>query len=298
MAGRKSIAIVIVNYNGNNDTLECLESIDRYCKENDFTVYLVDNASKAPISDSELKKFNVHIKYIQSGKNLGFAGGNNLAVSGIKLGDFDYVFLLNNDTVLLDDSVDRLVKKIEITPNIIGGIVNYYYDNPEEMWQAGSDTVAKKLKSKERKDFDVLSEDMIFVDSIPGSSMMIPRKIIEEIGLFDERYFAYYEEVDFCERAKESGYQVAFLPNTRLLHKVGRASTSRMKHYLRTRNTLLFYSLHYKQYMFVAYLRVILRTIRDIVNSKFKIDYFSPAIKGIIDYRRGLFGDGHIMEFV
>lgn len=298
MAGRKSIAIVIVNYNGNNDTLECLESIDRYCKENDYTVYLVDNASKAPISDSELKKFNVHIKYIQSGKNLGFAGGNNLAVSGIKLGDFDYVFLLNNDTVLLDDSVDRLVKKIEITPNIIGGIVNYYYDNPEEMWQAGSDTVAKKLKSKERKDFDVLSEDMIFVDSIPGSSMMIPRKIIEEIGLFDERYFAYYEEVDFCERAKESGYQVAFLPNTRLLHKVGRASTSRMKHYLRTRNTLLFYSLHYKQYMFVAYLRVILRTIRDIVNSKFKIDYFSPAIKGIIDYRRGLFGNGHIMEFV
>ena len=298
MAGRKSIAIVIVNYNGNNDTLECLESIDRYCKENDYTVYLVDNASKAPISDSELKKFNVHIKYIQSGKNLGFAGGNNLAVSGIKLGDFDYVFLLNNDTVLLDDSVDRLVKKIEITPNIIGGIVNYYYDNPEEMWQAGSDTVAKKLKSKERKDFDVLSEDMIFVDSIPGSSMMIPRKIIEEIGLFDERYFAYYEEVDFCERAKESGYQVAFLPNTRLLHKVGRASTSRMKHYLRTRNTLLFYSLHYKQYMFVAYLRVILRTIRDIVNSKFKIDYFCPAIKGIIDYRRGLFGDGHIMEFV
>lgn len=298
MAGRKSIAIVIVNYNGNNDTLECLESIDRYCKENDYTVYLVDNASKAPISDSELKKFNVHIKYIKSGKNLGFAGGNNLAVSGIKLGDFDYVFLLNNDTVLLDDSVDRLVKKIEITPNIIGGIVNYYYDNPEEMWQAGSDTVAKKIKSKERKDFDVLSEDMIFVDSIPGSSMMIPRKIIEEIGLFDERYFAYYEEVDFCERAKESGYQVAFLPNTRLLHKVGRASTSRMKHYLRTRNTLLFYSLHYKQYMFVAYLRVILRTIRDIVNSKFKIDYFSPAIKGIIDYRRGLFGDGHIMEFV
>lgn len=298
MAGRKSIAIVIVNYNGNNDTLECLESIDRYCKENDYTVYLVDNASKAPISDSELKKFNVHIKYIKSGKNLGFAGGNNLAVSGIKLGDFDYVFLLNNDTVLLDDSVDRLVKKIEITPNIIGGIVNYYYDNPEEMWQAGSDTVAKKIKSKERKDFDVLSEDMIFVDSIPGSSMMIPRKIIEEIGLFDERYFAYYEEVDFCERAKESGYQVAFLPNTRLLHKVGRASTSRMKHYLRTRNTLLFYSLHYKQYMFVAYLRVILRTIRDIVNSKFKIDYFCPAIKGIIDYRRGLFGDGHIMEFV
>lgn len=298
MAGRKSVAIVIVNYNGNNDTLECLESIDRYCKENDYTVFLVDNASKVPISDVELKKFNVHIKSIQSKKNLGFAGGNNLAVSGIKQGDFDYVFLLNNDTVLLDDSVDRLVKKIEITPNIVGGIVNYYYDNPKEMWQAGSDTIANKLKSKERTGFDVLSEDLIFVDSIPGSSMMIPWEIIEKIGLFDERYFAYYEEVDFCERAKENGYQVAFLPNTRLLHKVGRASTSRMKHYLRTRNTLLFYTLHYKQYMFVAYLRVLLRTIREIIKNKFNIDYFTPAIKGIIDYRCGLFGNGHIMEFV
>lgn len=294
----RKIAIVIINYNGNKDTLDCLKSIDLHCMACDYSVFLVDNASRKPFSQTELPRLRIPINYIQSLNNLGFAGGNNLAIKEIKQGDFDYIFLLNNDTVLLDDSVDRLVKKIENTPNIIGGIVNYYFDSPEEMWQAGSDTNANKLKSKERKDFDMLSDDLIFVDSIPGSSMMIPWEIIEKIGLFDERYFAYYEEVDFCERAKENGYQVAFLPNTRLLHKVGRASTSRMKHYLRTRNTLLFYSLHYKQYMFVAYLRVILRTIRDIINSKFKIDYVTPAIKGIIDYRHGLFGNGHIMEFV
>lgn len=298
MRRTNKVAIIIVNYNGNNDTLECLESIDKYCRGNEYTVYLVDNGSRCFFEEAELSRFHVRIQPIISPNNLGFAGGNNLAINRIGDGEYDYVFLLNNDTVLVDDSVDRLVWKLNEQPKVIGGIVNYFYNAPHVMWQAGSLIRATRFSGKNIRGFDTSSDDLFFVDAIPGSSMMIPWEVIKKCGLFDARYFAYFEEVDLCERARRNGYRVAFLPNSRLLHKVGRSSTSRLQHYLRSRNSLLFYSLYFNKLMWVAYLRIYMRTIRNTIKSHFKIDFLSPARQGVIDYKRGRWKDGSITMFV
>lgn len=293
------IAVIIINYNGNEDTMQCLESIERYCMCHCYSVILIDNASQHPIDDRELSRFKITIHYLKCPNNLGFSGGNNLAVDFIinnKL-KFDYLLLLNNDTVIVDDSIDRLLTHLEEGEAEIGGLVNYYYDNPVEIWQAGSLIRASKLSGKERRDFNPSSYKLIYVDVVPGSSLLIKYDVVEKIGLFDDRYFAYYEEVDFCIRAKENGYRVAFLPNTKILHKVGRSSTSMLKHYLRTRNTLLFYSIHYKQYMILAYFRALLRTIKCIMKSKFDLKYINPFVKGITDYRHGFFHEGSMMNF-
>lgn len=300
MNKKKSVAIVIINYNGNNDTIECLESIDKCCSSNDYTVVLVDNASKEPLLEQNLSRFAVPILYIHNLENLGFAGGNNTAIKYIGEHDlkFDYVFLLNNDTVIIDNSVDCLIKKMEETGVEIGGLVNYYFDNPVELWQAGSHIRPSRLSGKLEIEFDHNSDRFIPVDAIPGSSMMINSHVISEIGLFDERYFAYFEEVDFCVRARAHGFKVFFLPNTKILHKVGRSSTSRSKHYLRSRNTLLFYSLNYRNHMIIAYLRVILRTIKLVVKQKRGFSFFKPAIKGVMDFRAGRFYKGSLAMFL
>ena len=303
MMNNKNIAIIIVNYNGNADTFQCLESIDEKLSHSEiyhYDVFLVDNASSNPIINKELSCYNFNIHYIQSKENLGFAGGNNIAIQYIKDRNliYDYYFLLNNDTVIIDNSVDCLINKMEETGVEIGGLVNYYYDNPIELWQAGSHIRPSRLSGKLEIDFDQNSDGFIPVDAIPGSSMMINSDVINEIGLFDERYFAYFEEVDFCVRAKARGFKVSFLPNTKILHKVGRSSTSRLKHYLRSRNTLLFYSQNYRNHMIIAYLRVILRTIKLIVKQNKGFGYIKPAIKGVMDYRAGRFCKGSMAMFL
>ena len=295
----KKVAIIIINYNGNEDTLQCLKSIDQYCIKHDYSVLLVDNASHQPINRQELTQFKVAINYIISPHNLGFAGGNNLAIEYIKDNNYqyDYLFLQNNDTILIDDSLDRLVDVLEKEGVEIGGLVNYFYDCPSKIWQAGSFIRASRLSGREMNSFHLDSAELIYVDSIPGSSMLIKSEVVQAIGLFDERYFAYYEEMDFCTRAKENGYKVSFLPDTRILHKVGRSSTSKLKHYLRTRNTLLFYSLHYKQYMTIAYLRILLRTIRNVIETKFDFGFINPFWRGVYDYKKGIFFAGSIGLF-
>lgn len=300
MKKKISVAIVIINYNSNNDTIECLESIDKCCSSNDYTVILVDNASKEPLLEQNLSRFAVPILYIHNIENLGFAGGNNIAIKYIGEHDlkFDYVFLLNNDTVIVDNSVECLINKMEETGVEIGGLVNYFYDNPIELWQAGSHIRPSRLSGKLEIDFNRNSDSFIPVDAIPGSSMMINSHVISEIGLFDERYFAYFEEVDFCVRAKAHGFKVFFLPNTKILHKVGRSSTSSLKHYLRSRNTLLFYSLNYRNLMVIAYLRVILRTIKLIFKQKKGFSCIKPAIKGAMDFRAGRFYKGSMAMFL
>jgi GT2 family glycosyltransferase len=117
---------------------------------------------------------------------------------------------------------------------------------------------------------------------------MIKKDALEDIGLLDERFFAYYEEVELCARAKQKGYKVAFLSGTKILHKVGRASTSFFKHYLRTRNTLLLYRLHYSNNMYMGYIRVFIRTIKCSV-SNLQLFYWSSFVKGIRDYKKKQF---------
>ena len=293
-----TVAIIIINYNGKKDTLECLSSIGVHLHNSErlrFEIALLDNHSTEPISEDDLPNMGCRIHYFRSEYNSGFAGGNNMAIELIKqrVKSIDYYFLLNNDTVLVDNSLVRLVESTVSSDYAITGLVNYYYSNPEECWQAGTLVRPHRLSGKSVMP---TGTDCLFseVDSVPGSSLLIRSRVADEIGLLDERYFAYYEELDWCLRAKENGYKVAFLNGTRLLHKVGKSSPSQTKHYLRTRNTLLLYSLHYDRWLFIAKLRILLRTLKCIVKEK-NTKYWQSYMVGIKDYNKSHFGKGSLL---
>lgn len=297
-----TVAIIIIDYNGKNDTIECVNSINRLLPTDEdilYDVFILDNGSSHALRLEEIPRTSLNITLLKSDVNLGFAGGNNYIIDYIKANhlNYDYFFLLNNDTVLVDDSLHNLVLKSKDSQFDITGVVNYYYSNPEEIWQAGDYFSTYSIKRKMVDGLKNIHGDFVQVDVIPGSSMLICSKVINEIGLFDERFFAYYEEWDFCATAKEHNYQVAFLSKTKLLHKVGKSSPSRLKHYLRSRNTLLFYQKHNKNALIIAYLKIIARTLREEMKNGFKAGYFKPLLVGVIDYNKGKFYKGSIDKF-
>jgi GT2 family glycosyltransferase len=114
------------------------------------------------------------------------------------------------------------------------------------MWQAGLMVDFKNGTQKPIEDFDVNSSEPIEVDYVPGSSFLIPTELLKQTGLLDARYFAYFEEIDLCVQVKKLGKKVAFIPNAKILHKVGQSADSVVKFYLKNRNRMLFYSRHAK----------------------------------------------------
>ena len=292
------MVIIIVNYNGNKDTLECLESIDRHCATTGYFIIVVDNGSRQPLEDAELSRFAIPIGYIRSDKNLGFTGGNNLGLQYIKEHQipFDMLLLLNNDTILFDDSISRLAYKLRDSSYGIGGAINYFYNRPNEIWQAGNMYRPNRLTGFTIKS-NIEGNDFVKVDFVPGSSMMIKKEVIDEIGFLDDRFFAYFEEADLSIRASRKGYDTGFLQSSKILHKVGKSSPSVFKHYLRTRNTLLFYEKNYPKLMYMAKIRNLVRTLSVFFKSKCSFGFLRAHYLGNKDYANRIFYEGHISSF-
>ncbi len=300
MSNKITVAVIIVNFNGTGDTIECLRSIDNTIYKGDvnYEIILVDNGSRKPISISDISDIKSNVHLISSTKNLGFAGGNNLGLQYIMEHriHFDMLLLLNNDTILVDDSISRLAIKLKNSSFGIGGAINYYYSNPNEIWQAGNLFRPNRLKGLTIKS-NIEGNDFVKADFVPGSSMMIKKEVIDKAGFLDDRFFAYYEELDMSIRALRFGYETGFLQSTKILHKVGKSSPSVLKHYLRTRNTLLFYEKNYPELMHKAKVRIFVRTILVFLKSKFSFYFIKAYYIGKRDYKERFFYEGHIASF-
>lgn len=270
MKCNSNIGLILINYNGLNDTKECLKSINKfYSHLNKLQIILVDNNSYVPLKDSYLDNLNLNIIHIKNHINEGFTGGNNIGIKKAIEAGCEYIALINNDTVFVDDSLLKVVNCFEDNFNIgIIGIINYYYSNPELIWQAGFRSnlflgYSKKIKTNNS------TMNIVPVDYVPGSSIVIRKSVFEENGFLDERYFAYFEEYDFCIRAKKKKINIGFLNGTKILHKVGKSSTSPIKLYFRTRNKLLFFHKHGSALGFViAFTAHAIISIKRIVFSK------------------------------
>tara|TARA_B110000208_G_scaffold183107_1_gene235484 strand:- start:141 stop:1031 length:891 start_codon:yes stop_codon:yes gene_type:complete len=239
-----SIGIIIINFNGVSDTQECLKSIESLYSKQNIQVFLIENDSLNCIKEDFINSLNFKITQIINTVNKGFAEGNNIGIKKAIEAGCEYIALINNDTVFVDDSLLKVINCFEDNFNFgIIGIINYYYSNPEIIWQAGFRSnlflgYSKKIKTNNT------AMNVVPVDYVPGSSIVIRKSVFEENGFLDERYFAYFEEYDFCIRAKKKKINIGFLNGTKILHKVGKSSTSSIKLYLRTRNKLLFYHKH------------------------------------------------------
>lgn len=238
------VCIVILNWNGWRDTLECVESCRGLTWPN-FRIVLVDNGSTNG-SEERLRSQLPDVDVIQSGSNLGFAGGCNVGIRYALNSGADLVWLLNNDAVTDHEALTRLVEAMEGDASAgIAGSKIYYYDDPLRIWFAGGLWEKGRLRLRHRGaqqldkgQFDRICE----MGSVSGCSMLIRAAVIQAIGLMDESYFLYWEDVEWCARAAEHHYRVLFVPDSHIWHKVSASAGQRSfsQYYYWTRNGFAF----------------------------------------------------------
>ncbi|MGE0092522.1 MAG: glycosyltransferase family 2 protein [Bacteroidales bacterium] len=237
------ISIIIVNFNGLKDTLELLSSIDRFLNHDFVEVIVVDNGSVID-ETIRIKSIYPNTKTIRSNQNLGFAGGNNL---GIKESVGEYIILLNNDTLLIDNSLMQVPALLEIDGSV--GVISpkiLFLEPSGYIQYAGysfmsSITIRNKTIGFMEKDNGV-HDLRLETPYSHGAAMILRRNVIEKVGLMPEVFFLYYEEMDWCEQIRAKGIKIMYEPAITIIHKEGMSvgKQSPMKKYYMVRNRLLF----------------------------------------------------------
>lgn len=236
------VSLITINYNSIADTIEFLESV----KQLSYTfveVIVVDNAShENPMQ--KLMDAHPSIHFIRSEKNLGFAGGNNL---GILQAKGDFLFLLNNDTILPPNFLEPIIRFMLAHPDAGMASPKVLYPDAETIQYAGAIRISPFTGGGKRlglfeKDHGQYNRNYK-TDLGHGAALIFPRKILHEVGPMPEIYFLYYEEHDWCEQVKRLGYTMYYIGESYVIHKesvsVG-GSESPLKVYYLTRNRILF----------------------------------------------------------
>jgi GT2 family glycosyltransferase len=225
--GKPKICVVLLNWNGRDDTLACLDSLEHSDYPN-LQIVVVDQGSQDRLVEV-LRKHGSHVKLIVNEENLGFAGGSNQGIRyGLENGA-DYIFLLNNDTVVDRQCISELVCTAENHP--VAGALGpkiYQYDESDRIWSAGGIVDFRENIGQmrgygriDRGQFAQLAE----VDFISGCAVMIPRRVVEIVGLLGEEFYpAYYEDTDWGMRIRAAGYVNLVVPSAKIWHKAS-AST-------------------------------------------------------------------------
>jgi len=237
------VAVILVNYRSTEETIQCVRSL-RKCSPEPAEIIIVDNASTAHSADA-LRTGCPGVTLIECPRNLGFAGGNNLGIRHAMQKPGEYVLLLNNDTTVEPDAIGQLVDAAthERHTGVLGAKIRYY-DTPGILWYAGGNVNPASgsvthtgLGETDSGQFDHPRE----VDFVTGCCMLISRNVLESIGLLDETFFAYLEDVDFCLRARQAGFKIGYEPSAIIYHKVSRSTgwDSPSYLYFNLRNRLL-----------------------------------------------------------
>lgn len=235
------VSLITVNYNTTADTLEFLESAHKLTYPN-VEIIVVDNASKESPGKAIQDSFPA-VKFIRSERNLGFAGGNNL---GVKESTGDYLFFLNSDTLLFPEFLEPIVAFMEAHPDAGMATPKVLYPDNRTIQYAGAIGINAftgrgsriGLMEEDRGQYDRSYK----TDLGHGAALIVPRKIIDQVGMMPEIYFLYYEEHDWCEMVKRAGYNMYYIGESQVLHKesVSTGNDSPLKIYYLTRNRLVF----------------------------------------------------------
>jgi hypothetical protein len=320
------VYILLLNWNGWKDTIECLETVFRNDYPN-YQVVVCDNDSqdrsierikdwaegrlnaevpeKNSLRNLSFPSVNKPVPYveysredaeagrittcidaplilIQTGENLGFAGGNNVGLRyALARDDFDYVWLLNNDTVIKPNALTEMVKRMQEKPEagICGSTLPYYYE-PEKIWALGGATYNKWLArpkcighdqpTNQAIDSKLIEHNIYY---IAGASMVVSRSFLKDIGLMNEEYFLYFEELDWAARAWKK-YSMVYAPNSFVYHKVGvstktldKLGKSSISEKLARRNCVLFT----RKYFIWVLPTVLLGLLYEWLKSRFRV---------------------------
>ncbi len=222
------VTLIIVAWNQLEKTIDCLETVAAL-NYPDFRVLLVDNGSEPPLAGAISARFP-DVTMLRLPANLGFAGGYNAGLRHALEGASRYFLLLNNDTLLRPDVLTKLVAEIERAAGI--GLVTakiYYAADPQRIWTVGANlNVFLDLMDGDAGQIDTGQwDEPRDIDFAPFCALLIRRDVIEEVGLLDEAFFLYYEDMDYCRRAKAAGWRVRLRPDAHVYHDVSASSGGR-----------------------------------------------------------------------
>lgn len=272
--------IIILNYNGADDTLQCIESLYKLDYDN-FYVIVLDNHSKDNSEDIIKAYQSAHPEYPfvfkQTGKNGGYAAGNNIGIRyALQFPDTAYVWILNNDTLVTSDSLKLMINKVEADPTIgiCGSKLIYSWDKSRVQAYGGAYNPVTGIS------YHILDPkhlDKLYY--VVGASALVSREFLEKIGLMCEDYFLYYEETDWAARAKGK-FKMACAENAVIYHKEGasigvnhnknKKKSSDLSFYYSIRNRLLFTRKFYPFYYPLTWTRMIYTFFHNLVQGEFK----------------------------
>ncbi|GAB2534981.1 glycosyltransferase family 2 protein [Rufibacter soli] len=318
------VSIVLLNYNGFQDTIECLESLLKL-EHRSFNIIVVDNQSSdnslAHIQDWLSEKISLaalptpvafgkgqeyaHLSYttekdwmsglgtpafittIQAGQNLGFASGNNVGIT-YALGHFspEFVWLLNNDTVVATDSLSQLVARAQASADLgqkigIWGAKLFYYDQPDTLQAIGGKLNLKTLSTSHigegLPDGPAFNTETVDQDYVVGASLFVSKAFLADVGLLNQAYFLYFEELDWATRGKEKGYGLGYVWQCRVYHKEGRAAgsssngskKSALADYHGIRSKIIYFTSYYPQRRLQLYSLLLASSVLRLVRRDF-----------------------------
>jgi len=297
---KPKVAVVIVVWNGVEDTLECLNSLAKDSYKNK-EIIVVDNASTDGTSEI-LRSSNFNVKIVHSSANLGFTGGNNLGLAEAQKGGAHYAFLLNNDTTVEPGALSALVDTAEQQPSsgILSPVI-HYHDIPAEIWFAGASLKLRVGEALHDHSFQPGRLTPPYASPwVSGCAMLVRITALQQVGAFDERFYLNWEDVDWCVRMHNAAWKVMVVPRARIYHKGGR-SQSRLdgvKSYYTVRNSLLLCLKHAKAAYMFSIFAVMGRQLHEALRHRGpeRLAIWRTACEGLRDHLLGRYGPRGIRQ--
>lgn len=246
------ICAVVLNITGTSRLVDCLLSLDKTVYQN-LEIIVVHNGPYKEEFENEVRRASAKIaEVVFTGYNAGFAAGNNTGIKRALKNGAEYVLLLNDDTAAARDFIDRLVSEARKDParGMLGPRINYFSD-PGKIWFSGAAfnraECAFSFPGTDQLEAVYGRPEAAETAYVTGCALLASRKLIETVGMLDERYFLYWEDADWGLRALKAGFVLLVVPAAKVLHKVSSSSggnDSPLKIYHKTRGQLLFASTH------------------------------------------------------
>jgi len=243
------VGIITVTWNQVEKTLACLETIFSLDYP-EFDVILIDNGSTDGTVAKVQQRFP-DVKVTALPQNVGFAKGYNVGLHQCAVNDYPFLFLLNNDTLLAPDVLTHLIEHMRQQPEVgMASAKIYFADEPTRIWSVGGMINPKNLEVTDKFD-NMLDQGQLAeirsLDFVPLCGVLIRGQLIAEIGFLDERFFVYYEDMDFSRRARQAGYQISLVPDAKIWHAVSSSSggaDSPNERYWMARSSVIFFRKH------------------------------------------------------
>lgn len=291
------VVTVILNTNRRDDTLECLASLKQSTYKNQHIIVLDNHSSDGSVE--AIRASFPAVQVIELAENRGYAGNNNVGIQAALDQHADWIFVLNEDTCLAPDCFEQLVKLGESDPQIgmVGPMV-YHHDEPDMIQSAGG-FMNRNWEAghigKDEKDQGQFSIPRP-VEWLTGCSILVRRAVIEQVGALDERFFIYFEETEWCVRARSGGWRLIHVPQAKLWHKgVQRDYKPKPAFtYYCTRNRFFMLAKHHAPVMawFIAWEQTLRTMTSWTVKPKWRHmrEHRDAMWQGMWDFLRGRFG--------